>query len=247
MRSTFLFRMVGLTAAVLFLLPFETLTADEQDFTRPEGPMKTWTRGEFESYMAQLEARRVLAKTAAHADRKFNEHDGNKIRTLFYNYGSIGRPNTEPSMEWPAYSNLGYAYEFGAMVGAGGPQAELGDHRTTHGPTESLFEDLLQFAIGILLDVAAAHRIDAVEILRHLRPILVEGFFGAGLRGADDVASRQRKKLAGGGQIADFHLKTPRRIRNVDIPIVHVAVNLNVAQRRARRGGGRFPGNLAKP
>ncbi|UCD37406.1 MAG: hypothetical protein JSW54_11320 [Fidelibacterota bacterium] len=80
--------------------------------------MKTWTKAEFETYIKQMEARRALSKALANADRKFNLHEGNKIRTLFYNYGSIGRPNTEPSMEWPAFSNLGYAYEFGPLVGA---------------------------------------------------------------------------------------------------------------------------------
>jgi len=80
--------------------------------------MKQWTPAEFQAYMQALEKRARNEKAAAHADRKFGLHDGNKIRTLFYNYGSIGRPNTEPSMEWPAFSNHGYAYEFGPIVGA---------------------------------------------------------------------------------------------------------------------------------
>ena len=55
---------------------------------------------------------------AAKSDRKFGVHDNGPLRTLIYNYGSIARPNTEPSMEWPAYSGHGYAYEFGFLVGA---------------------------------------------------------------------------------------------------------------------------------
>jgi len=43
--------------------------------------------------------------------------DGNQVRTLIYNYGSIGRPNTEPSFEWPAGSSQGYGFEFGLIIG----------------------------------------------------------------------------------------------------------------------------------
>jgi len=52
------------------------------------------------------------------ADRREGMHDGNQIITLFYNYGSVARPNTEPSIEWPAYSGHGYAYELGLTIGA---------------------------------------------------------------------------------------------------------------------------------
>ena len=45
-------------------------------------------------------------------------HDANKLNTLFYNYGSVGRPNTEPSFNWPSGSLRGYAYEAGLMIGA---------------------------------------------------------------------------------------------------------------------------------
>src|SRR6056297_1222849 len=37
---------------------------------------------------------------------------GNQIRTLIFDYGSIGHPSREPSMEWPIYSARGYAFEF---------------------------------------------------------------------------------------------------------------------------------------
>ncbi len=42
---------------------------------------------------------------------------GNQIRTLVFDYGSIGHPSREPSMEWPIYSSHGYAFEFGPLVG----------------------------------------------------------------------------------------------------------------------------------
>ncbi|MFQ6614935.1 MAG: hypothetical protein ACE5D1_08835, partial [Fidelibacterota bacterium] len=95
------------------------LTAgDKTPVQRPAGPMKYWTKEDFNRYMRDLDQRRRLAKTMDHSDRKFGLHEGNKVRTLFYNYGSVGRPNTEPSLEWPAYSSHGYGYEFGPMVGA---------------------------------------------------------------------------------------------------------------------------------
>lgn len=79
--------------------------------------MKYWTAEEFRMWERYFDGHR-LAKPTAHRDRKFGLHDGNKIRTLFYNYGSIGRPNTEPSIEWPIYSGHGYGYEFGPLIGA---------------------------------------------------------------------------------------------------------------------------------
>lgn len=98
---------------VLVLLSFSLLNAMD----RPEGPMKYWSKEDFQAYMKHLEQSK-LGKPGAHVDRKFGMHNGNAIRTLYYNYGSVGRPNTEPSIEWPAFSGHGYAYEFGAIVGA---------------------------------------------------------------------------------------------------------------------------------
>ncbi len=42
--------------------------------------------------------------------------DGNQIRTLIFDFGSIGAPGREPSFEWPQESAHGYAYEFGLLV-----------------------------------------------------------------------------------------------------------------------------------
>ncbi|NOZ03867.1 MAG: hypothetical protein GXO92_04555 [FCB group bacterium] len=109
-------------AVVLIAFGFTVLGAQSKPKDmlphRPPGHMKTWTKAQFESYIRAMENNRRRGKTMAHEDRKSGLHDGNKIRTLFYNYGSIGRPNTEPSLEWPAYSNHGYAYEFGPIIGA---------------------------------------------------------------------------------------------------------------------------------
>lgn len=97
---------------LLALLCSSLLVADsqaKQRSIRPEGPMKYWTKAEFEAYMSRLEGR-GFRKAMSSEDRKSALHDGNKVRTLFYNYGSIGRPNTEPSMEWLAFSSHGYPY-----------------------------------------------------------------------------------------------------------------------------------------
>lgn len=89
-----------------------------QAFQRPDGPMKTWTPAQIANYLQSIDHPLRSGKSLAHNDRKYGFHAGNQIRTLFYNYGSIGRPNTEPSMEWPAFSGHGYAYEFGPIIGA---------------------------------------------------------------------------------------------------------------------------------
>ncbi len=59
-----------------------------------------------------------IAKTNGRINRASGIHKGNRVRTLFYNYGTIGKPNTEPSLEWPVGSNEGYGFEFGIIVGS---------------------------------------------------------------------------------------------------------------------------------
>ncbi len=59
-----------------------------------------------------------LQKALGRVDRKEGLHSGNKLRTLFYNYGTIGHPDKEPSAEWPIYSGHGYVDEAGLMVAA---------------------------------------------------------------------------------------------------------------------------------
>lgn len=74
-----------------------------------------------EEWQAWAESRMRLAKAAGlqgAQDEKEGIHDGNLIRTLFFNYGTIGYPHREPSVEWPQGSGHGYAYEFGALVAA---------------------------------------------------------------------------------------------------------------------------------
>lgn len=101
---------------ILLLLIFNPILFGGK-YTRPDKPMKYWTKEEFNKWNKHFNSR-SLAKPTDHDYRQFGLHNGNKLRTLFYNFGSIGRPNTEPSIEWPAFSGNGYAYEFGLMVGA---------------------------------------------------------------------------------------------------------------------------------
>lgn len=88
-----------------------------QDYVVPDKPMKYWTKEQIQEFLENQINVNFLKPTGP-SDRRFGTMDGNKIRTLFYNYGSIGRPNTEPSIEWPKESGHGYAYEFGPVVGA---------------------------------------------------------------------------------------------------------------------------------
>ena len=102
--------------AVLILMGF-TIQSMAQNPFRTNKRMKYWTQEEWEKW-EHWNHRVQLLKSAGAADRREGIMDGNKIRTVFYNYGSVGRPNTEPSIEWPKESGHGYAYEFGPMIGA---------------------------------------------------------------------------------------------------------------------------------
>ena len=53
---------------------------------------------------------RPLEKIAGQQDRRQGIHSGNQIRTLFYNYGTIGYPYTTPAVEWPKGSNHNYIF-----------------------------------------------------------------------------------------------------------------------------------------
>ncbi len=96
--------------------------------------MKYWSYEQFRDWM-NWNHHIQLSKSNAAADRREGIMDGNKIRTVFYNYGSIGRPNSEPSIEWPKGSNHGYAYEFGPIIGA-----QVVD---VHGDTIPVFSEAL--------------------------------------------------------------------------------------------------------
>jgi len=105
----------NMTLLLVFITLFGVLNAGSNDNPVPEhkGDRAAWLK-----YYNSLDRRNHMAKASALSDRKAGTHNGNRVRTLFYNYGSIGRPNTEPSMEWPIGSGRGYAFEFGVVAGA---------------------------------------------------------------------------------------------------------------------------------
>jgi hypothetical protein len=69
-----------------------------------------------QKYLSQDEAAYAAKSMQVNADRKAGIHAGNKVRTRFTNFGSIGR--YPPRIEWPAYSGHEYGYEFGPIVAA---------------------------------------------------------------------------------------------------------------------------------
>jgi len=56
----------------------------------------------------------------------------------------------------------------------GGGCGELRAACFAHRPPQLLLEHLFQFAVGVLLEIAAAHGVNAVEILGHIGPVLVD-------------------------------------------------------------------------
>lgn len=105
-----------------------------QNYVKPQKPMKYWTKEQINDYWENQNRVNFLKPTGP-SDRREGIMDGNKIRTVFYNYGSVGRPNWEPSIEWPKESGHGYAYEFGPVIGA-----EVVD---IYGDTLHIFSDAL--------------------------------------------------------------------------------------------------------
>ncbi len=104
-------------SALIIIICFLAAPLSAQTYKQPKKPMKYWSAQEMEVFL-ENQRQINLTKPTGPTDRRFGIMDGNAIRTLFYNYGSIGRPNTEPSIEWPKESGNGYAYEFGPLIGA---------------------------------------------------------------------------------------------------------------------------------
>ncbi len=108
-------KMKILILSVFISLFTVNLTASNNKIQPPENK---YDRVGWLKYNNEVERLNRLSKIAAFSDRRQGIHNGNRVRTLFYNYGSIGKPGTEPSMEWPIGSSRGYAYEFGVVAGA---------------------------------------------------------------------------------------------------------------------------------
>jgi hypothetical protein len=79
-----------------------------------EGSPKSWTQNKVQAYYQSLQKR---AEQMERPTSRLAILSGNQIRTLVFDFGSIGAPGREPSLEWPIYSYHGYGYEFGPLVG----------------------------------------------------------------------------------------------------------------------------------
>ncbi len=104
-------------SALIVTICFLVMPLSAQTYQQPKKPMKYWSANEMRVFWDNQRLM-SLKKPTGPADRREGILSGNSIRTVFYNYGSIGRPNTEPSIEWPKESGNGYAYEFGPLIGA---------------------------------------------------------------------------------------------------------------------------------
>ena len=77
---------------------------------------QTWAGQPGQKYMSAEQRDNVLKSMQVNADRKAGIHAGNRVRTRFTNFGSIGR--YPPRIEWPSYSGHEYGYEFGPIIAA---------------------------------------------------------------------------------------------------------------------------------
>ena len=103
---------------ILILVGIGCLTVVEAGNSEIKRPDKTSSAAEWEAWRARRRAAYRLLKPTGPDDEKIGTHDGNLIRTIFFNFGSIGAPHREPSIEWPQGSEQGYGYEFGPIVAA---------------------------------------------------------------------------------------------------------------------------------
>ncbi len=103
MRNTSVAALIILLLA--FTVGFQMVVADHSLAGQPG-----------QKFMSEDEAAQALKSLQVNPDRKEGIHAGNKVRTRFTNFGSVGR--YPPRIEWPAYSGHEYGYEFGPIVAA---------------------------------------------------------------------------------------------------------------------------------
>ena len=70
-----------------------------------DGSPKEWTQSKIDSYYRSL---KKVSDIGERPTRRSAVISGNQIRTLIFDFGSMGAPGREPSLEWPIYSAHGY-------------------------------------------------------------------------------------------------------------------------------------------
>ena len=107
------------TSLLLVLLAFSLLvpgaSAQEQRGYINQLPAKDASPDEWREYHRQQMA---IAKAAGVEDEKYGIHNGNRVETIFYNYGTVSAPQSVLDVIWPKGSGRGYAFEFGVIAGA---------------------------------------------------------------------------------------------------------------------------------
>jgi len=98
---------------VIVLLLITSFAFGQKQF-QEESPKK-WTQNKINNYYKTMDLNRLA--NIERPTRRSEVMMGNSIRTLVYDFGSVGAPGREPSIEWPKYSKHGYGYEFGPLVG----------------------------------------------------------------------------------------------------------------------------------
>ena len=99
---------------ILILAVSAALADNTENEKFKDGPKKDWSEAEFQAYNQWMD--RILAKTFGGTKRQTAIMNGNKITAQIYNYGSISNAgNHITDIVW---NGLGYAYEFGPLVGA---------------------------------------------------------------------------------------------------------------------------------
>lgn len=110
-------RYVALTLAAVFAVFLAVRPASAQEsrgYTNPI-PEKGSSPEEWRQWHREQLA---LAKRLGIEEEKYGIHNGNRVETIFYNYGTISAPGTALDVVWPKGSQQGYGFEFGVIAGA---------------------------------------------------------------------------------------------------------------------------------
>ena len=113
-----------------------------------------------------------------------------------------------------------------------------------HRATEPLLEEVAE-VVRVGRAVGAPRlAVEPLELLLDVRPALVEDVGRPRLGGGDDVRPGQDEELAAAGEIADVDAVRPGGRLDVDEPVVHAAVDLDVADVPLGRAGRVLAGHV---